>query len=76
MQVENEFGFIGPDATYMRHMTLTMQSMLHNDVVWYTTDPPDVAHQGGPGPGLVFTCAPSHDVLHGIHELPHRGFDA
>lgn len=55
MQVENEFGFIGPDQTYMRHLTNTMKSMLHDDVIWYTTDPPDVVNQGGPGNDLVFS---------------------
>ncbi len=39
-QVENEFGFVGPNEKYMRHLVGTVRASLGNDVVIYTTDPP------------------------------------
>lgn len=59
-QIENEFGFIGPDETYMRHITKTAKNALRDDVILFTTDPPDKAPKGTLKGGELFTCAPFH----------------
>ena len=55
LQVENEFGFIGPDYEYMEHLHDLFRATLgDNDTILYTTDPPDKAAQGGyPGHELL-----------------------
>lgn len=40
LQVENEFGFVGPNEAYMKHLVGTVRAALGNDVIIYTTDPP------------------------------------
>ena len=59
-QIENEFGFIGPDETYMRHITKTAKNALRDEVILFTTDPPDKAPRGTLKGGELFTCAPLH----------------
>lgn len=39
-QVENEFGFVGPNEKYMKHLVGTVRAVLGNDFIIYTTDPP------------------------------------
>ncbi|BDA51062.1 probable beta-galactosidase [Coccomyxa sp. Obi] len=46
VQIENEFGFIGPDETYIRHIKATAKNALKDDVILFTTDPPDKAPRG------------------------------
>jgi beta-galactosidase len=52
-QAENEFGFIGPDMTYMTHMISTIRNYA-NSVILYTTDPPGVITKGTPGMDQVY----------------------
>ena len=40
LQVENEFGFVGPNEKYMKHLVETVRTVLGNDFIIYTTDPP------------------------------------
>lgn len=40
LQVENEFGFVGPNEKYMRHLVGTVHTVLGDDLIIYTTDPP------------------------------------
>ena len=46
VQVENEFGFVGPNEPYLRHITDTARQGLGNEVVLYSTDPPSVITKG------------------------------
>lgn len=49
-QVENEFGFVGPNEKYMRHLVGTVRASLGDDVLIYTTDPPpNIAKGSLPG---------------------------
>ena len=45
-QVENEFGFVGPDEDYIRHLLGTARSMLGDEIIVYTTDPPTNVGKG------------------------------
>ena len=45
-QVENEFGFVGPDEDYIRHLIGTARSMLGDEIIVYTTDPPTNVGKG------------------------------
>lgn len=38
--MENEFGFVGPNEKYMRHLVGTVRAVLGDDLIIYTTDPP------------------------------------
>lgn len=58
MQIENEFGFIGPDETYIRHITATAKNALRDDVILFTTDPPDKAARGTLSGSELYTCVP------------------
>ena len=40
LQIENEFGFVGPNEKYMRHLLNTAQASLGSTAIIYTTDPP------------------------------------
>ena len=40
LQVENEFGFVGPNEKYIKHLVGTVRTVLGNDFIIYTTDPP------------------------------------
>ncbi|KAK9826432.1 hypothetical protein WJX81_005107 [Elliptochloris bilobata] len=56
VQIENEFGFYGPDEAYLRHLVGLARSVLGNDVVLYTTDPPPYIANGTlPGDALFST---------------------
>ena len=46
MQVENEFGFVGPNEKYMRHLVQTARASLGERALIYTTDPPPNIAQG------------------------------
>ncbi len=52
-QVENEYGYCGSDADYIRHLLRTAKAALGDDVIFYTTDPPSLAEAGSlPGDEL------------------------
>ena len=40
VQIENEFGFVGPNEKYMRHLLNTARASLGSTAIIYTTDPP------------------------------------
>ena len=48
-QIENEFGFVGPNEPYMRHLHTLARDNLGNDVQFFTTDPPAVITKGSLG---------------------------
>ena len=53
MQVENEYGYCGSDAAYIRHLLTTAKASLGEDVIFFTTDPPSLAAAGSlPGDEL------------------------
>ena len=56
-QVENEFGFVGPNEPYLRHLNSTARNALGDNVVLYSTDPPSVIDDGTLGGNYVFACA-------------------
>lgn len=57
-QIENEFGFIGPNEPYMRHLTAIAKAALGPDHILFTTDPPVHVKRGSlPGSELL-TCGP------------------
>lgn len=58
MQIENEFGFIGPDETYIRHIKATAKNALRDEVILFTTDPPDKAAHGTLRDSELYTCVP------------------
>ena len=58
LQVENEYGYCGSDRAYLRHLLATARQQLGDDVILFTTDPPDLAHLGSLPGDQVFTCAP------------------
>lgn len=62
LQVENEYGYCGSDKAYLRHLLATARQQLGNDVILFTTDPPDLVHLGSLPGEEVFTCAPSADA--------------
>ena len=72
--MENEFGFVGPNEPYLRHLNDTARNGLGNSVVLYSTDPPSVIDKGTLGGNYVFACAPaalsSHYcmLVHVVHD--------
>ncbi|EIE22122.1 hypothetical protein COCSUDRAFT_1093, partial [Coccomyxa subellipsoidea C-169] len=54
VQVENEFGFVGPNEKYMRHLVGTVRASLGDDALIYTTDPP---------PNIAKGTLPGDEVL-------------
>ena len=58
LQIENEYGYCGSDKAYLRHLLATARQQLGDDVILFTTDPPDIAHLGSLPGDDVFTCAP------------------
>ena len=75
-QIENEFGFIGPDEAYIAHFTALARELLGNDTVLYTTDPPPVIALGGAKDAGLYRSAfltyavvyfPAHDVATRCH---------
>ena len=67
-QVENEFGFVGPNEPYLRHIVQTARQGLGDEVVLYSTDPPSVINKGTLGGHYVYACAalplPAMRMLH------------
>ncbi len=52
--MENEFGFVGPNEKYMRHLVGTVRASLGDDALIYTTDPP---------PNIAKGTLPGDEVL-------------
>ncbi|KAK9816677.1 hypothetical protein WJX72_003581 [[Myrmecia] bisecta] len=46
VQVENEYGFFGPDPDYIRHLAALAKSALGDEAVIFTTDPPSIIANG------------------------------
>ena len=59
LQVENEYGYCGSDRAYLRHLLATVRQQLGDDVILFTTDPPDLMPLGSLPGDEVLTCAPS-----------------
>ncbi|EIE24551.1 hypothetical protein COCSUDRAFT_46851 [Coccomyxa subellipsoidea C-169] len=65
VQVENEYGYCGSDAGYIRHLLRIAKAALGDDVIFYTTDPPSLAEAGSlPGDELytVVDFGPAADA--------------
>jgi hypothetical protein len=58
-QIENEFGFLGPNQPYLRHLLASARASLGDDVVIYTTDPPPNLAKGTLPGAEVYSCAPA-----------------
>ena len=58
MQVENEFGFVGPNEEYIKHLVGTVRSVLGGDFIIYTTDPPPNIAKGSIAGDPVYRCPP------------------
>lgn len=56
MQIENEYGFVGGDLAYVRHLVNLAQGLLGKEAILYTTDPPPVVQKGSLPGDEVFTC--------------------
>jgi len=54
LQIENEFGFVGPDEQYLRHLHTLAKDNLVDDVVLFSTDPPSVIDKGSLGGSYSF----------------------
>ena len=54
LQIENEFGFVGPDEQYLRHLHVLAAANLVDDVVLFSTDPPSVITKGSLGGDYSF----------------------
>ena len=54
LQIENEFGFVGPDENYLRHLHTLARDNLVDDVVLFSTDPPAVIDKGSLGGSYSF----------------------
>ena len=57
-QIENEFGFLGPNEPYLRHLLASARAALGDDALIYTTDPPPNIQKGSLAGGDVYSCAP------------------
>ena len=62
VQIENEFGFVGPDEPYLRHLHTLARDNLVDYVVLFSTDPPAVITKGSLGGSYSFACAPLNDL--------------
>lgn len=49
LQIENEFGFVGPNEPYLRHLHTLARDNLGDDVQLFSTDPPAVIDKGSLG---------------------------
>ncbi len=58
-QIENEFGFLGPNQPYLRHLLASARASLGDDVMIYTTDPPPNLAKGTLPGAEVYSCAPA-----------------
>ena len=56
-QVENEYGYCGSNTVYLRHLLATARQQLGDNVILFTTDPPDIARLGSLPGAEVLTCA-------------------
>ena len=57
--MENEFGFVGPNEKYMRHLVHTARASLGDAALIYTTDPPpNIAKGSLPGDEVYRWRAP------------------
>ena len=57
-QIENEFGFLGPNEPYLRHLLASARAALGDGALIYTTDPPPNIQTGSLAGGDVYSCAP------------------
>lgn len=57
-QIENEFGFLGPNERYLRHLLATARASLGDEALIYTTDPPPNLGKGTLPGADVYSCAP------------------
>ena len=48
-QIENEFGFVGPNEPYLRHLHTLARDNLGDGVQLFSTDPPAVIDKGSLG---------------------------
>lgn len=55
LQIENEYGFVGGDLKYVRHLVNLAQGILGKEAILYTTDPPPVVQKGSLPGDEVFT---------------------
>ena len=55
LQVENEYGYCGSDAGYIRHLVRAARRILGDSVVLYTTDPPSLVANGSLPGDEVYT---------------------
>ena len=55
MQIENEYGFVGGDLNYVRHLVNLAHEILGKEAMLYTTDPPPVVQKGSLPGEEVFT---------------------
>ncbi len=61
VQIENEFGFIGPNVPYLKELLRIARANLGEDVIIYTTDPPPRLANGTiPGPDVYTWVTPAH----------------
>lgn len=56
-QIENEFGFVGPNEPYLRHLLASARAALGEDALIYTTDPPPNIQKGSLAGGDVYSYA-------------------
>lgn len=66
-QIENEFGFLGPNEPYLRHLLASARAALGDDALIYTTDPPPNIQKGSLAGGDVYSCAPGISTGIGCH---------
>ena len=57
-QIENEFGFLGPNEPYLRHLLASARAALGEGALIYTTDPPPNIQKGSLAGGDLYSCAP------------------
>ncbi len=57
VQIENEFGFVGPNEPYMRHLIAIAKKAFGDDHILFTTDPPPLVQQGSLRGSELLTCA-------------------
>ncbi|KAK9836149.1 hypothetical protein WJX81_004982 [Elliptochloris bilobata] len=55
VQIENEFGFLGPNEAYLRHLLASARAALGEDALIYTTDPPPNVNKGSLYGGDVYS---------------------
>ena len=68
-QIENEFGSVGPNDNYMRHLLNTARASLGSTAIIYTTDPPPYLAQGTVAGEEEYRCRHACAVCHACHKL-------